>query len=269
MGSQSSVSRQKRAAWFLVAWALACGSAAAASPPSTEALLRSTGRSLESFWDQLSTVNCVESVQQQKLDSKGKATYRQESSFDYLVLLQMTGNEVVVDESRTPIKEAAAQKNAPLLVTNGFATLALIFHPVFQNAFEYAPPEEVIDGGRSLLKVQFQHVHGARSPSALRLRGHNYPVEWRGNAWIDPESGAIVRIVAEAAPMEDVGLKTMTAEVRYAPQEFSGQAAPYWLPATATIEVETQRQHWRNIHSFSKYRLFSVDVKVETEAPKE
>ncbi len=240
-----------------------------AASPTTETVLRSTGRSLESLWDQLSSVSCTESVEQLKLDAHGKPMYRLDSAFDYLVMLQMTGNDVVVEESRTPVKQGAAPKDKPLLVTNGFATLALIFHPAFQNAFEYGAPEPVVEDGRSLLRVSFQHVRGARSPSALRLRGHDYPVEWQGAAWIDQDTGALVRISARlAAPMQDVGLEAMTADVRYAPQEFKAQPVAFWLPQSAAIEVETPRQRWRNVHTFSNYKLFSVDVKVETENPK-
>jgi len=239
------------------------------TPSPTQELLRKTAASMEGFWERLSAVDCVESVQQVKFAPNGKVTYRQESSFDYLVLLQLAGNDIVVDESRSAIAEPKDQKNVPFLITNGFSTLSFIFHPVFQSAFEYSAPEPVDLEGMRVLRVRFRHVTGARSPSVLRLRQRDYPVEWQGTAWIEPESGAIMRISAGLmAGMEDIGLKTLNAEVRYGRVDFKGEAHASWLPETATIEVETAHQHWRNVHTFGKYRLFSVDVKNDVGAPK-
>lgn len=233
-----------------------------AAPPTTPELLRKTAISLEGFWERLSAVDCVENVQQVKLTPGGKVAHKQVSTFDYLVLLQLTGNDILVDESRAPIAEGKDDKSVPLLITNGFSTLSLIFHPVFQSAFEYSAPEAVEVEGAALLRVRFRHVAGARSPSVLKLRQRDYPVEWQGTAWIDPESGNIVRISAELMPgMEDLGLKTLSADVRYGRVSFKEDPRVYWLPETATIEVETARQHWRNVHAFGKYKLFSVDVK--------
>jgi hypothetical protein len=34
----------------------------------------------------------------------------------------------------------------------------------------------------------------------------------------------------------------------------------YWFPADAQVEVETERQHWRNTHVFTDYKRFSVST---------
>jgi hypothetical protein len=239
-----------------------------AAPADPDDLLQRTGRAVEQFWNQISAVNCVETVDQARLGDNGKIVYRQDAAFDYLLVLQLSGDELVVDESRVALKKSPG-KNAPLLITNGFSTFQFIFHPYFQGSFEYSDPEPVAEAGKALVQVRFRQVRGARSPSVLRVRAREYPVEWQGTAWIDPQSGTIVRIAAGlASSMEDVGLKSLNADVRYAPMQFKEDPAPHWLPATATIEAETLRQHWRNVHTFSKYRHFSVDTKTTMEAPK-
>jgi hypothetical protein len=98
----------------------------------------------------------------------------------------------------------------------------------------------------------------------LRLRQREYPVEWQGTAWIEPASGSVVRVTAGLMEsMEDMGLKSLTADVQYAPFEFTGEPGSHWLPSTAAIEVETPHQRWRNTHTFSNYKHFSVNVKTE------
>jgi hypothetical protein len=236
--------------------------AAADLPPSGNDLLRRTAKSVESFWDQLQAVNCVETVDQQKLNPNGKAMFRQQSDFDYLAILQLTGSDLIVDESRTPIRQPEHENKLPLLITNGFSTLEFIFHPFYQGGFEFSAPETVQAEGMELFQIKFRHVQGTRSPSVLRLRQREYPVEWQGTAWIEPASGAVVRISAGLmTSMEDIGLKSLTADVRYSRVEFSAEQGGHWLPSTAVIEVETPHQRWRNVHTFSRFKLFSVDVK--------
>jgi hypothetical protein len=243
--------------------------ATAATPMSTEELLHLAGKSVERFWEQLSAVNCIETVDQQKLSTNGKVVYRQESSFDYLAVLQLTGSDLIVDESRVPMREAEHRKDVALLITNGFSTFEFIFHPFYQGGFEYSRPEAVQVDGKDLLQVKFKHVHGSGSPSVLRLRNRDYPLEWQGTAWIEPQTGSIVRIAAELmSNMEDIGLKALHADVRYARIEFKEDPIAHWLPSIATIEAESVRQHWRNVHTFAKYQLFSVGVSTKTGAAK-
>jgi len=116
------------------------------------------------------------------------------------------------------------------------------------------------------MRVQFQHVRGMRSPTALQLRGQEYPLELSGIAWIDPDTGEIAKIQAGLrSSMEDLGLKAFQSEVHYAPVLFAGITKPYWLPTSAVIDVETPRQHWRNTHHFAEYRRFTVNVQISSE----
>lgn len=240
-----------------------------AAPPSTTELLARTGASVESFWEQFAAVNCVETVDQAKLGAGGKVVYHRESQFDYLAVLQISGTDFLVDESRIPIVEAKPAKDPPLMITRGFSTLEFIFHPFFQSGFEYAAPEAVQVDGRDLLQIRFQHIRGARSPSVIRLGSREYPLDWQGTAWIEPASSAIVRISAGLmSSLEDIGLRAINADVRYSRVEFPTDPRDHWLPSVATIEVETLQQRWRNVHTFTKYRHFSVEVKSEVGRPK-
>jgi hypothetical protein len=237
---------------------------AADLPLAHNELLRRTAISVAGFWDELQAVDCMETVDQQKLSPNGKPMFRQQTDFDYIAILQLTGNDLIVDESRTLVHAPKNENKLPMLITNGFSTFELIFHPFYRGAYEFSAPETVQVDGRELYQIKFRHVHGARSPSVLRLRQREYPVEWQGTAWIEAASGSVVRVTAGLMEsMEDMGLKSLTADVQYAPFEFTGEPGRHWLPSTAAIEVETPHQRWRNTHTFSKYKHFSVDVKTE------
>jgi hypothetical protein len=247
---------------WLAALVFACLAARPASAAGLDDLLSRTSQQVSDFLGQFSDVKCTERVTQEKLGKEDKVELKQESTYDYLVILTNTGGELSLDESRLAVHEAKSdKKNTSLLVTNGFATLFLIFHPYYAQSFRFTGlQDEVIDGHR-LSKVSFQHVRGTRSVAALALRGKEYPLELSGTAWIDPQTGVIRKMVADIGDtMQDVGLKTLQSEVEYAPVPFRGMKETRWFPSQATVVVETPRQHWRNTHRFSDYKRFSVDT---------
>ncbi len=253
----------------IVLFLLACTVAPAAVPPSVKDVLLSTGKAAGIFWEQFSAINCTELVSQDKLGREGKLEYRKNSTFDYLVLMRQVDGDLVVEESRvSPPQPAGKERKVPLLVTNGFSTLLFVFHPHFQSSFEYSQPLADELEGRGLLRLSFRQVRGAASPSCLRLRGRDYPLGWSGTAWIEPQSGSVVKITAGlGSSMEDVGLQSLNVEVRYAPVSFDDGAGEQWLPSVATIEAQTPLQHWKNTHQFTNYKRFSVKTSTKTELP--
>jgi hypothetical protein len=211
---------------------------------------------------QFSQSKCTEQVVQEKLTGQGKIEYRAQSTYDYLVILTNAGGELSLDESRLPVQETKApKKNVSLLVSNGFATLFLVFHPYYSGAFRFTDlGQETIDG-HLLQKIQFEHVRGLRTPAALALRGREYPLELTGTAWIDPQTGSLARITAGVEQgLDDIGMKWMRSDVNFVPITFKDSGTTIWFPEQAHVEVETPRQHWRNTHRFTDYKLFSVST---------
>ena len=46
----------------------------------------------------------------------------------------------------------------------------------------------------------------------------------------------------------------------FSPLTFADGKQAYWFPTEARVEVETARQHWRNLHQFTAYKKFSVST---------
>ena len=254
-----------RSVLTLIATAGLCMAGDAPASPDAQKLndlLQRTGNQASEFLDQFSDVKCTERVLQEKLGKDNKVELKEESTYDYLVILTNAGGELNLSESRLPLREAKRdRKNTSMLLSNGFATLFLVFHPLYSDAFKFGLAGEEMLGGRLLEKVSFQHVAGTKSPAALALRGREYPLELSGTAWVDPESGAIARIEAGIADtLQDVGLKSLHSEIEFAPLPFGDSKPVYWFPTRATVEVETPRQHWRNLHQFTEYKKFSVST---------
>jgi hypothetical protein len=245
-----------------VCLALCFASTAGRAGDNLEKLLSQTGARVADSLERFSEVRCTEKVEQQKLSDDGKIERDVESAYDYLVIFTDAGGELSLNESRLPLGEAKAdKKNPPLLVTNGFATLFLVFHPYYAGSFQFTDLGDEIPGQQRLKKIGFRYIRGTHSPAALALRGREYPMPLSGVAWIDADTGAITRIAADiGSSLEDVGIRTMRSEVEYAPIVSPARKQSYWFPASASVELETPRQHWRNTHVFTGYQWFSVNT---------
>ncbi len=85
-----------------IGFELAARAVAAEAPEAGafDALLARTEHRVEQFWDQFSAVTCIETVEQNKLGDDGKVLIQKSSAYDYLVLLQLSGDDLMVQESR-------------------------------------------------------------------------------------------------------------------------------------------------------------------------
>jgi len=219
----------------------------------------------------LADLHCTEDVVQEKLKPNGGTELSSKSEYDYFLYMQGSSYDFQLSESRLEIGTQRPARQ-PLLLTNGFSTLLLVFHPYYRNAFDFtAGPAESIDG-RSVIPVHFAHIQGARTPAALALRGREFPLELEGTAWLDSHSGQVVRMDAGLEhEMTDVGMKSLRIRVDYVPSPKATDQ--FMVPSRAVVELQTPKQHWRNTHTFRNYKLFSTeanqDPAVKVKAAKE
>jgi hypothetical protein len=237
---------------------------ASATGDQLDALLERTANQVASFLDVMSETNCTERVVQEKLASSGKVIEKQASTYDYLIMISTEGGDLKLVESRLAAEGGKQQKksSSALLISNGFSTLFLVFHPYYAAGFQFTREGEESVDGRMLTKIHFQHIPGMRSPAALAVRGREYPLDFQGTAFVDPQTGVIHKLTANIdSGMEDVGLRSLRSEIRFASVTFHDPPESFWLPAGVTVDVETYHQHWRNTHEFSSYRRFAVNTK--------
>ena len=231
--------------------------------PGMEALVRA--RTLvEKFFEQSSNVICTESVTQAVLGPNNKANYSESSVFDYQMQTNSNTGSLKLVETRETRKASFRDSARTLLITNGFTGMLLIIHPQYETSYTFEPAGEEIIEGVKFTKINFKPVPGASSPAALQLRGQNYPLPLAGTIWIDPQSGAVTKLVAAMdASLSDVGLRGMRSEIHYSLISFREPNESYWMPVSAVIDVETPRKHWRNIHRFTGYKRFKATIQVE------
>ncbi len=227
-------------------------------------LLARARKNVEKFFAQSSNVVCEESIIQTLLGKNDKPFYREESKYDYQLEASSASGNLKLVESREPRKLPFRDPARTLLVTNGFVSMLLIVHPEYEASYQFAPAGEEVNDGVTLEKFSYKSIPGASSPAALRLRGRNYPLPFSGTIWVDKQTGAVTRLTAKLdSSMSDLGLKGMSTDIHYGLIQFHDPEEAYWMPVSATIDLETPLQHWRNIHRFTAYRRFRATIQVE------
>ncbi len=236
---------------------------AADASPSLDALARAR-KHVQDYFDKFSDLTCKESVTQIVLNGSGHAIYRENSAYDYQFQATSESGTLKFNETRETRNPAYRDPARTLLVTTGFASLLLVAHPMYEASYVFEPAgAETIDGV-SYTMIRFVPVPGASSPASLRLRGKNYPLPMSGTLWVDPQSGAIVKLEAKVdSSMSDLGLAGMRSEVHYGLHSFRDPAESVWIAESAVIDVDTPRQHWRNLHRFTDYKRFNVNIHEE------
>jgi len=242
---------------------LAPDDSALTNPSSMEPFVRAR-KHVGLFFEQSANVVCGESITQFIVGKNGKAAYREESKYDFQLQASSAGGTLKLQESRDVRKQAFRDAARTLLITKGFASMLLIVHPQYESSYEFEAAGEENDGAVVLAKFHFKPVPGASSPAALQLRGKNYPLPLSGTIWIDKATGAITRLTAAVdSSLSDLGLKEMQSDIHYALVQFHDPDEAYWMPVSATIDLETPLQHWRNVHRFTGYRRFRASIEIE------
>jgi len=234
-----------------------------AAPPQLDALVLAR-KYVQEYFEKFSDLTCKEFVTQIVLNGSGHSIYRENSAYDYQFQASSASGSLKFNETRETRNPAYRDPARTLLVTTGFASLLLVAHPMYETSYVFEPAGVEAIGGVSYTMIRFVPVPGASSPASLRLRGKNYALPMSGTLWIDPQSGAIVKLEAKVdSSLSDLGLAGMRSEVHYAQHSFRDPAESIWIAESAVIDVDTPRQHWRNLHKFSDYKRFNVNIHEE------
>lgn len=230
------------------------------SPGNLDGILKRTHAFVQQFAEDFSYLRYDEDIVQAKLKKNSdKPAYQEEAVYDSMLRMHFEDGNLLVDEQRTLQKKPRHVESRPLLNTYGFCTLAMIFHPYYESSFRFRRLGDDVLQGKQLAKIQFEHLPGTPTPILYQTLGPDRPLEVNGTAWVDAATGEIYRIEATIAPaVSDMGVKAIRAALEFKPILLQDETAPRVLPVSATIDLETPRQHWRNVHRFFDYRKFRV-----------
>jgi hypothetical protein len=227
-----------------------------------EGVVQRASKRLEEFVANVNRVTAIEVLEHERLDKHGKVLEREKHKFNYVAIVEQTApGQLNVDEYRDG--GLGANGGFPHdIATVGMPSLAMIFHPVHLGEFEMACEGTATWRERKVWLVRFQQRKDRPARmSDFRIGTKIFPVLLKGMAWIDAENYQIMHLETDLAEaMPEVKLYTEHQALDYGPVQFGDRTSALWLPQEAEIYLESGGRRFHHRHSYSDYRIFSVDV---------
>jgi tetratricopeptide (TPR) repeat protein len=246
----------------------------AADQGQLDSILSAAGKKVGEFFQNFPNTSSLEQIHQEKSRGKQKAGATLDQKFRYLCFTPAEAWGPGFDEYRVDLSGGQAGpmgRKEGFMLTSGFASAALVFHPIYQSqaAFRYLGRQKV--NGRDTYVIAFaQQPAKARVNGAFKSGQISVPTFSQGLAWIDTESYQITRLHTDLlTPLPDVHLERQTTEIGFGAVHFKGMAEGFWLPQQVTVAVDWNGKHFRNEHRYSEYKLFNVETIEKRGKPKD
>ena len=225
-------------------------------------ILWKVGQNVEAFFRNIPNTASKELILSQRLKLGGQIEATVTSYYNYLLLVRPDREVARFQEDRSDSKGNPVnfQRLSEFIVTSGFAGHCFFFHPGHQDGsrFRYL--------GREASESHALVIAFAQKPEVgdyLAYIGAKEltPVLLQGLVWIDPDSYQILRMRTDLLePDQKDGVARQTTEIWLGEVRFDGTPQPFWLPreVRVTIEWAWAQRIFRNVHTYTDYKLFSV-----------
>jgi len=237
-------------------------------------ILNSVGTTVAQFFANFPNTSSLEQIHQEKLRRKDKVGTTLDQKFRYLCFAPAETYGPRFEEYRSDLAGSQAVPQGlgdGYMLTSGFASVSLIFHPLYQSQseFRYLGLQRV--NGRDAYVIAF-----AQQPAKARLNGTfnsgsmSMPTFSQGLAWIDPQSYEVIRLRTDLLKtLPEMNLETETTDITYGEVHFRDLPTGFWLPQEVTVSVDWNGKHLRNQHRYSEFRVFSVAATEKQGKPKD
>jgi len=234
------------------------------------AVLRGVGVRMEQFVANLEKFSATEQVEHFRVDAGGSRSAPEARSFEYVVTVSHNSTGLfILDEYRNG---SVNQEQFPAkIATLGLPAIAMIFHPMLVPDFTFKCEGLGSWAGRPAWQVHFEQRPDR--PSRIRgyvIHGRHYPVPLKGRAWIDPGTPQVVRLESELVKtLKEIDLTQEYFSISYASVRFRSSAQQLWLPQVADLYVERQGRRYCRRHTFSNFKIFTVETAQIIQVPKD
>lgn len=236
----------------------------------TDKIIAQSGARVEQFANDISKFSAIEDLVHEKVDELGHAITKENRKYNFVAAIsEDKPGYLEVEEYRSGNAQAAEFPDN--IVTKGFPSLALVFHPAMRDNFEFACEGLGELEGQATWLVHFrQREDRPNRIHELKSGGMTYRVDLKGRAWISASTFQILRIESELVkPMPNIQLLTEREIVDYGPVEFRSKNTELWLPIKADLYLDLRKHRYYRQHSFSHFMLFSTDSQDKVSGPKQ
>jgi len=232
-------------------------------------VLYESGKRVQELVNDVARFAAVEDLFHQSLNEYGNPTRSENRKYDYVASIsEPQPGFLSVDEYRTD-RQLTVDGYPDSIASNGFAALALVFHPDMRVNFEFNCEGLGDWHGQTSWLVHFrQRDDRPNRMHHYKVGSQSYPVDIKGRAWITADKFQIVRIEADMIkPVPEILLRSEHQVVEYGPVPFPKKNTTLWLPKSAEIYFEFRKHRYYRRHSFDHYMLYSVETEEERKVP--
>jgi tetratricopeptide (TPR) repeat protein len=237
----------------------------AAGQDELPSILQKTGENVREFFVSFQNTVSMEQVREERLTKEGRVKDSQDLRFQYLLVSQPQQGRLELEEYRTDshgAPTAPAGLDSGFMLTSGFASASLLFHPAYQSGakFRYLGRQSV-NGGTTNVVAFAELPDKAEMIERFNTNDTSILVVFQGLAWIDAGTDRIVRLRTDLLkPESKVRLERQTTEISYNPVHFRQVESAVWLPSEVAVTVEWAGKTFRNMHRYSDFRLFNANT---------
>ncbi len=237
-------------------------------------VLTEVGKNVESFFKNFPNTVSLEEIHQEKVSHRGRVDGSLDQKFHYLCLMPEDNSELAFNEYRANMTGDAGQPQGlkdGFMLTSGFASVSLIFHPLYQSDsnFKYLGQQKV-DGRDTYVIAYAQRPEKSKINGIFKMGPTSMPTFSQGLAWIDGENYQIIRMRTDLLrPLPEVRLDKETTEIDFGQTRFKSVSGDFWLPREVKVSVDWNGHALRNLHDYSDFKLFSVGATEKLGKPKE
>lgn len=238
-------------------------------PCDAEKVLAEVGGHATEMTANLENFTAEEKIEYVQLNYTGKPEESDSSVFEYVFGFEQQGGGRSSREYRSPAK--GGHSFAASNQDTGLAALALIFLPGLQT--DYDMNCEGLDkwNGQLAWVMRFQQrKEKPRRTLLFHTDAGTVGAMLKGRAWISAESGQVLHL--ETNLMQDIpamNLRFSAISVDYAPAQIESKRLELWLPKRVEAYWEISTHRIILYHSFSEFKVFSVDTEQNIQKPKE
>jgi hypothetical protein len=240
------------------------------TPCQLHEVIQASGERVKELVQNVDRFTATEEVEHSRLSPLGLQLSKETRKFDYLVEIRPFGaHDLDVQEYRNG--SVSGQQFPGHIATNGLPTLALVFHPYYQDNYQFACEGRGTWRGRPAWLVHFQQRTDRKGTMLVyHVGSKSFAVGLKGRAWIDTKSSQILAMETDTMrPVPEIRLMRDHQLVEYGPVDFKNGTMQLWLPKSADWYSSLSGQRYHRRHTFNQFLLFSIDDSQKISKPKD
>lgn len=221
-------------------------------------VLEASGDRVKQLVDNITKFAAIEDMVHEQLDKTGNPVSKETRKFNYVASITEEQPGFLETNEYRDLRYGIADL-PDHIVTTGFVTLALIFHPDMRDNFQMSCEGLGQWHGQPAWLMYFKQRDDRPNRFADYVIGTDrYPMKLKGRAWITTSNLQIVRVESDlAGPLPQLAVQHQIVE--YGPVHFKSDKVDLWLPQNVDIFLEFNKHRYHRRHSFDHYMLFAVN----------